>query len=416
MSSSKFDIEYKKWLHQIDEEPDKSVWNNIRDELDFIETWDNIESELDKKLPTRQKNRKLVYIPAMAAAIAAIILMISGPFGLLQSPPDAPINHAPREFAQQLTDSMMVIDSTYIPRVETVPVVPENYFDASRSLAIGTERDLVTPRITPPEERISREVKAPFENEEMFIPESRRLKFKMDNQFSPADGRIQLTNKITNDLSEETITHSMPEIFEKEASFISLADIGMVYGYKNTWLINHETRNGLDPKKLGNTLVTFNRDMGISSTWAIKGKPFLGIEFLWNSATGQKYQQYIDARFVERDINLDYTRLQAMYIYDYARIPGQLLLGGYVARLNLGEETRGDVTFDVSQNYNKLDYGLLAGYQVNVNLHDRIVITPGIRGSYNLVNMFKGDGNVPDHFKTTKNFTTGFSFALSYRF
>ena len=38
MSKSRFDTEYLKWLQQLDVEEDDAVWEEIQNELDFIET------------------------------------------------------------------------------------------------------------------------------------------------------------------------------------------------------------------------------------------------------------------------------------------------------------------------------------------------------------------------------------------
>ena len=55
MTSDKFDIDYNKWLRQVEVGEDDSVWNEIQDELDLIETWDNISAHLDVVAP--QKSR-----------------------------------------------------------------------------------------------------------------------------------------------------------------------------------------------------------------------------------------------------------------------------------------------------------------------------------------------------------------------
>ena len=173
--------------------------------------------------------------------------------------------------------------------------------------------------------------------------------------------------------------------------FLRIADVGIVYGYKNTWLLNYETKNGLNPKKLGNTLLTFHQEMGILSTIAIKDHHFIGLEFLWRSETGQKYQQYINASYVDRNIKLNYLKLQAYYIWDHRNIPGQTIIGGYIARLNMAEEVQGKVKFSVSEKYRHSDYGLLLGYQFNIPLINRIIISPGVRVNYDFINIFKGD-------------------------
>jgi len=134
------------------------------------------------------------------------------------------------------------------------------------------------------------------------------------------------------------------------------------------------------------------------------------------SEAGQNYEQYINASYLRKNIQLDYSKLQGYYIWYRGRIPGQLLTGGYLARLNLGEENKGDEIITVSDNYSNYDYGLMVGYQLTIFLQDKIIVRPGFRLSYNLVNVFRGDELTPGYLKDTRNFAAGFKISLSYRF
>jgi hypothetical protein len=53
MTKSRFDIEYNNWLQQVNVDGEDTVWNEIQDELDFIETWDNISGKLDEIKPQK---------------------------------------------------------------------------------------------------------------------------------------------------------------------------------------------------------------------------------------------------------------------------------------------------------------------------------------------------------------------------
>ena len=77
MSKSKFDKEYLKWLQQLDVEDDNSIWENIEDELDFIETWSHISSELDKAKPATRRIAIKPYRRYIAAAAAILLLIIT---------------------------------------------------------------------------------------------------------------------------------------------------------------------------------------------------------------------------------------------------------------------------------------------------------------------------------------------------
>jgi hypothetical protein len=140
------------------------------------------------------------------------------------------------------------------------------------------------------------------------------------------------------------------------------------------------------------------------------------MEFFWRSEIGQKYQQYINASYVDRHINLDYLKFQAFYILDHNRVPGEFLFGGYYSILKSGRETQGGTNFNIKQNYSNSDYGLLLGYQLQMDIHKRITLKPGLRFNYNMRNIFEGDNIVPSHLKKTHSFSAGFNISENDRY
>jgi hypothetical protein len=102
--------------------------------------------------------------------------------------------------------------------------------------------------------------------------------------------------------STEPQVSIISEPIESSGLSFRVAEVGLVYGYKNTWLLNHETFNGLNPGKLGTTLPTFNQDIGVASSLILNNRHLFGLEFLLKSGTGQNYQQYINASYVDRSI------------------------------------------------------------------------------------------------------------------
>jgi hypothetical protein len=417
MTKSRFDIEYKKWLQQMDVDDDDSVWNEIQDELDFKETWDNISGKLDEIRPQRGRLVPMNYLKAFAAA-AAIILIMLLPF---------------RYFAEQVNTPPIISelgnnagDKEQIKSVETTPLkaaedekelVPEIATEAP--LANNSYRNSLVSfssnELIPNTESIDSENTAFGNNEQDFLrneePDLNRI------QSLPFDAKALLAiNDAIPLIAMETASKIVSEPDKSSGLSFRVAEVGLLYGYKNTWLLNHETRNGLNPGKLGNALPTFNQDIGVSSIVEVNNRHLFGLEFLWKSEAGQDYQQYINASYVNRNINLDYLKFQAFYLWENRRVPGQAIVGGYFASLTMAEEQQAKVRFSVDNSYSNLDYGLLAGYQFDIELKNRIVFKPGVRVNYNLVNIFEGDDITPGHFKRTKNFAASFNMTLSYKF
>jgi hypothetical protein len=417
MTKSRFDTEYKKWLQQIDVEDDDSVWNEIEDELDFRETWDNISGKLDEIQPQRGSLVPMKFLKILAAT-AAIILFMFFPLSYLIDQANQPTiisvvsnetddkeemkSGEPNPLAAQKDEQELVPET-----LTEVPVASNSYTNSLASLPTYGSVPVKESQVS---ENTAYGINEPdlLRNEE---PELHRA------QNLPLDPKTLLaSNNAIQPISIETASRTISEPAKSSGISVRVAEVGLLYGYKNTWLLNHETRNGLNPGKLGNALPTFNQDVGVSSLVEVNNRHLFGVEFLWKSEAGQEYHQYINASYVERNINLDYLKLQAFYLWENHRIPGQAIFGGYFASLTMAEEQQAEIRFNVNNNYSNLDYGLLAGYQFNIELKNRLVFKPGVRVNYNLVNIFEGDDLTPGHFKRTKNFAASFNTTLSYRF
>ena len=425
MKRSKFDIDYLKWLRQIDVEEDDSVWEEIQNELDFDETWDYINRELDRIKPQRRRIVKLPYPKIISAAAAVIFIILALTFFLNQK-----TNHPTIPSDRNLTS--------------------ETFVDKESNIASGVNQEVDIPRISqyqspePDSASESRQEEKPVfsAKNESALPETKEDRETIEGAEAEgaegaegaeatgaagADERDRIQNiqfeaeKLAvidlNDVSALIAPQNIniAEPVKTSGSFLDVVDIGLVYGYKNTWLLNYETINGLNPKKLGNSLPTFHQEMGVLSTLAFKKNHRIGIEFLWRSETGQNYQQYINANYVHRNITLNYLKLQAFYIREHKKIPGMTIVGGYIAGLNMAQEIQGNDMFNINGNYRNLDYGLLIGHQFNIPIIDKLTIRPGFRFNYSFINIFKGDAIVPATLNTPY-FAAGLNIAVSYRF
>lgn len=408
MTNDRFDIEYKKWLAQVEVGEDDSVWNEIQDELDFMETWDNISAQLDVVAPQKSKVVIMKFLKPLAAAAAIILLML------------LPIKY--------------FTDETIQPAIISEQRTEDNEINELKSDKIASTKEdkkeiSVIENNIPP-------TTGTHQTTSTYISENRLTGFietkDTDNTSLDSDNEAIIVNRIpsrpfNSNLLLASNNAILPEFTEYQTPIYSeenqssgfhfrVVELGLVYGYKNTWLLNHETLNALDPTKLGSALPTFHHDIGASTTIEFNKRHQVGLEFLWKSETGQNYQQYINASYIDKNIDLTYTKLQTFYYWNSKKVPGQAILGGYVARLSMAEELQEKTRYSVNDSYSEFDYGLLVGYQFNIALKNRINIKPSLRVNYNLVNIFKGDEIIPAHFKRTKNLAASFNISVSYRF
>ena len=409
MTKSRFDTDYNKWLQQVNVEEEDAVWNEIQDELDFIETWDNISSKLDEIKPRKGSKVPTKYLKVLAATAAIILIMfLPVRYFIEKANPPTIISDLGNEAneKEELKSEEPILSETVEEEVELVQGT-ETEIHLSDNSYLKSLDTLSGNELTPIAVSNDSEGKS-FSNERLPMHSIKNVTFDSDILLNSRD---PLLVKL-----KETEASVISEPIESSGLSVRVVEVGLVYGYKNTWLLNYETLNGLNPKKLGNTLPTFHQDIGVTSSLELNNRHLFGLEFLWKSGTGQNYQQYINASFLDRNINLDYLKLQAFYIWDNNRFPGQAVVGGYMAGLTMAEELVNEIRLNVDDSYSNLDYGLLAGYQLSIALKSRIIFKPGIRVSYNLVNIFEGNDITPSYFKRTNNLSASFNISISYGF
>jgi len=432
MKGSKFDMEYNEWLHQIDVGEEDSVWEGVQDELDFMETWDNISTELDVVMPPQGSTVAIKYLKPFVAAVTVILLMLVPVKDISdQAVQPVIVSEQPTEVSKT---ELLIPDET-IPvkvgkkeaagtRIAAVDLPPEEPL-AKNSSSIVLGNSLIA-LVESENVKDAPEIKATdLKRVEPQLIQNKNVENAAVNEKGILIDRIQPLTFNYNDLLAgynpassnfmKKRSSTYPEQESPAGFSIRIADFGLVYAYKNTWLLNYETRNGLDPEKLGNTLPTFHQDIGVTTTLEFNKRYRVGMEFLFKSEAGQNYQQYINASFVDKNINLNYLKFQTFYYLKSKKIPGNAIVGAYIARLATAEEQLANTKFSIGQNYTRLDYGLLTGYQFNIALGNRLMIKPGVRVNYNLNNIFKGDDIMPGHFKKTRNLAASFNVTLTYR-
>jgi hypothetical protein len=422
MKKSRFDIEYNKWLQQVDVVEEDSVWNEIQDELDFMETWDNISAKLDEIKPQKGRLIPMNYLKQLAKAAAVLLLVF------------LPVTHFLREAIQppvisERTTEVEEKETTSSDKPSTLAAIQVDVEESgltevaqmTEEMPASSGENVANPVAASPSS-IGTTTESEVRSSEamIFLPKmmpfegSENLPFLANNLFPGSDEFVRPNLKET---AFPFLTEPDKSLnLSASKSFLKIVDVGLVYGYKNTWLLNYETRNSLDPTKLGNVQPTFRQDIGITSTMELNNRYMIGLEFFLKSESGQNYQQYYNASFVEKNINLDYLKLQTFYCWENKRFPGQIIMGGYVARLTMAEEQIAETKIQVNDRYSDLDYGLLAGYQANIPITKNMVFKPGIRLNYNLVNIFEGDNVIPGNFKDTRNLATSLNISFSYRF
>lgn len=425
----KFKSAYQDWFDQQNEPVPEDVWEHVQDQLDIDNAWQTIANRLDEgPLPMGSSAGRGWQGLVMVGWVAFFLLTIALPLNQVAPVPvdtilskKAPIAASTDEVPDQLP---LQTSTAPVTTATAVSASPNNYPTEMSSLPVPSAETTAT--------AVGESVRAPIassmgaSNNGIIPPRQERVSSAMPT--FQASGVImdkpnpevqfgQLTTLPAMGWSpQEMSLQGRPPILKRPVShpFFALTHIGVEAAVKNTWLINPETRYGMESSSLIDTRTSWTMDIGIRLQGVIKGKHLVGADVLLVSPTRQDYNQYLNARYVARRIDLQYQRLQLYYLQPLTA-RSQLLLGTYVARLGGAAETVGDMTYSRTQEFRRLDYGLVAGFQQQYPLWRRWSVQVGAQAVLGLPNIYKGSAAVPANLNRTREASFNITGGLVYQ-
>ncbi len=192
--------------------------------------------------------------------------------------------------------------------------------------------------------------------------------------------------------------------------------LGISLSFNNSWIINDETLAGLNPESLTDTRLSYAPEIGISAMLASRKGQRIELELFLFSEQKQAYNQYINARYQEKELTLAYQKAHISWYVPIKIFPGRLGIGAFGSHLSGASETIGSVRRDVTEEYNRFDYGLSLDYKLEFAMTDRLIFSPAFRIQYSLPNIFKGNSSIPGEFRRTRNASAGINLGIHYRF
>lgn len=195
---------------------------------------------------------------------------------------------------------------------------------------------------------------------------------------------------------------------------VALDSWGVYTAYNNTWLSNFETREGLKSNSLRNTIPTFDLEFGLQANWKI-GRHLLGSRLVFNSRGGQTYYEFLNARFVKREVSLDYIRFEPTYQLPLLDQRLLVFIGPYFSYLLGAKESLGGVESDLMSEIASFDVGFQGGIGIRKNLSPTLHLTSGFRFQRGVSNIFKGNDLIPSTTKVTQNTFYGVFIAIEIK-
>jgi len=405
----------------LNQEELDEIWEEISTETDMDEVWNGISSDLDTVMPVDSGSSTIV----KSAAIVLIILLGLIPVKKILldsgiSQPDILTENKQNEQSVEFTSKIIPEDSNIgIQTKEDISLalkksINEGEEGNNPTLAEKKRADqtLGTP-ISVSSEIVSMvlAVSELTDSNLVVFPDNIPIeKFSISPVLFPDDQRmiklLSKTDLVSLKINDNPSTDgsSLPSIYRGRISggFITL--------FKNTWLLNHETFDGLKSESLTTTEIMFFPDVGLSLNYSLNKTWLLQTDLFFSSNTGQEYLKYIYGHYSRKKITLNYSTMDLSVKHKFTisgnfipRSSINVLAGSYISFLHYAYQKINTDLENIGSQYWKFDFGFRLGGEFELQVFDQLSIAPGLFLSIGIPNIYKGTDNIPGYFRKTHN-------------
>lgn len=212
------------------------------------------------------------------------------------------------------------------------------------------------------------------------------------------------------------ITHD-EEVVKRTRNY--KAYIGVTSSIRNVWLLNDLTFRGFDENELHSTVPDFDMAIGLVSGLTLSDRLATQGEMMIISNYGQKYRDYVNGKYVKRDLDLDYFQLNVILSYKLKlhnenKLSSSILLGPYWGLLKSASENIGKENIDIKANYKQSVFGVILGYEYLYSASPRLGLHSGLRFTYGISNIYSGNNLIPASFRKTHPGAVSFNLGIRY--
>lgn len=408
------------------------VWAEISAEIEVNEVWKDILIDLDNLMP---------YYPGsgiIVKSVAAVLIFLSGMVPVQKSLPDS------NTWNPDIRVNDPVNASAFFSVNDDIVELPALEAGKNNGLATGSENLSVN--------NVSKSIITERRNRNDLIPEaSMALNFESlsdattgygsgNNNELVADYKLfsEMQGILSKSITEKSINlkvlpgskygslqKNMNSGSANKFHQIGSAKIsgGLITLFKNTWLLNYETYDGLRSESLNTTKIVFFPDAGLSLNYSFTKNWMLQADAFLFSGTGQRYQEYIAGHYSQKSIILRYSMIALSAKYRFTGVNGpvipssiNLIAGGYLSVLYKADQKINTDLVNIGSQYRKFDAGVRLGGEFEFQLTTGFSMAPGVFMTLGIPNIYRGDNIVPGYLRRTHNGSAGFQLAFYYHF
>jgi hypothetical protein len=444
---------YRNRVESRDDTPPDSCWDEISTRLDIEDTWSSISTELAEVLPDNDVSKVLqvknqISVPRIISVVSPLTLILMM-FLFSDIRKDNKVNSLvpdneitivstvqPAEYQKIIPEQKIPVykadEPEAVAKADSIPVhsKKETVYNASEPVLFQIED--TTPKVVSAEqnsvtglihERIGTTDITTGSSNRKFISPFVPAEFPLDNlTFNlVAPVPVFLTSPKTGDVEKAAKSSNWngSSVPGRKLNLNNFS-VGISLTEKNTWLISQETFDGLSRQNLNTSQIKFLNDFGIivryipNEKWSVEGSGF------FISKTGQAYKQYQHGVYTAKSYDLRYasfemnTRFTWHKSLNFSNIRLYTIAGAYISHLNSAYKIVNQQQYDVSSEYNPVDFGLITGYEVEIMVLDRIAIAPGFRVKFGIPNIFSDKPELPKELHATRNASLEFRLNITF--
>ncbi len=413
MENEQFPDWYRKRFNELNEAPPDGVWNVVSDRLDVEEVWKGVDSKLSRIEARKKITSRISYSLLLLLLLGGAVTFIFFPTGQISD--KGPVYET--KFKREKAESTDQVEKNIISAGKDTksailsgsigkPSVPEH--GVSTTTVHSTNSALHysnwgSAMNTDPVPDLSDHL-----SDFIPLPVTLITVYSPDTSFLQISGRDSLT---PGHWVKKEITGSFKGFY-----------FGGVYTYKNTWLLNNSTFNGLSSGSLDQTDLHFGHAFGFSGGYYFTPKWSAELNWYFNSQQGQTYHVYNEGEYFRKQIKLDFMLFNISMKQNQAfriirknlQTSDAFLTGVNFSILKVVKDESGLEPEQVRSDYSDFDYGLRIGYEYNLLFHNNILLSPALISDFGLKNIYKGNSASPGSFNRTYNASLGFNISIKY--
>lgn len=459
--------QFIEWLRekitQNPAQPPASAWQEIADGLDLEESWAEIDESLDldhvwQKLDGRlDKYNKLLRFEKISYLISAVAILLL----LVNFFVPKPIGFTDQGNPLIEVEKIQFISSTEKSKDSLIPNDVEEVVSANTSYKntssvkekSNSKKEQAQYIFDQKHEPIAREEKEASEDEKGVLQDEKaKLAVAAKNeQAAPGTQKAAIREGVLlpdkNSLQKQALfgqpmpagfqlieskteidlqakTPGIPGLKEQEAGGVEVypsSYLGFGAAFKVSALLNNKTMHAMERSSLLSSTPTWQQDFYLLYGRKIADRFFLQTDFYLQNKVGQQYNEYREGNYgsFREELNYQSAGISLSWLQKqigYGKFPVYVRLSGgvYAGRLLAAEENTVSGSTSRTAEYTRFHGGLLAGYEYDVLLHQQLMLSYGIRGRIDAMNIYAGTVDIPSSFRKTKAASLDFTLALKY--